>query len=313
MELLIILTLLVIAAQTTYLTIQSSYKISHRKFYKPIFVDTSVLIDGRIVSVAQSGFITSTLYIPRSVVGELQFMADQADHDKRAKARHGLDVVSELQALEGVNVKIFADSTHVPEGVDNRLLKLAKRYGGLVCTIDYNLNKVAQVENIPVLNVNNLAMNLRMAFLPGEHTTIELTQKGNDGHQAVGHLPDGTMVVVEQASSMIGSSVEVEFIRSLQTAAGRMMFAKVVGAKGTKPLAQKQHSQKTQVAERVAKQRTHPKQAQKPQANAQTRPQLSSEPPKPVSNQRNQTAPKRPRQKTSKSREDDLVSLINSQ
>lgn len=231
MELIITLVLLgLIAAETTYLTVLQTRKSKHsKKQHMPIFVDTSVLIDGRIMAIAESGFITSTLYIPRSVVGELQYLADNADSDKRARARHGLDVINELQALETVKTEIFTDSTRAEEGVDNRLLKLAKEYNGTICTIDFNLNKVAQVEGIPVLNVNDLAMNLRMAFLPGEKTRLELTQKGNDSHQAVGHLADGTMVVVEHASQMLGKTVEIEFIRSLQTAAGKMMFARIVG------------------------------------------------------------------------------------
>lgn len=239
MELLIISALLVIAAETTYLVVAQTIKFKHsKKQHMPIFVDTSVLIDGRIISIAESGFITSTLFVPRSVVGELQFLADNADTEKRSRARHGLDIVKELQAMTNVNVEIFNDGTKAEEGVDNRLLKLAKEYNGAVCTIDFNLNKVAQVENIPVLNVNDLAKTLRMAYLPGEKIKLELTQKGNDQHQAVGHLDDGTMVVVEHASSDIGKIVEIEFIRGLQTAAGKMMFARLVGG-GDRDLAKK--------------------------------------------------------------------------
>jgi rRNA-processing protein FCF1 len=230
MELLIICTLLVIAAETTYLVVAQTIKFKHsKKQHMPIFVDTSVLIDGRIISIAESGFITSTLFIPRSVVGELQFLADNADTEKRSRARHGLDIVKELQAMTNVKVEIFNDGTKAEEGVDNRLLKLAKEYHGAICTIDFNLNKVAQVEGIVVLNVNDLAKTLRMAYLPGEKITLELTQKGNDQHQAIGHLDDGTMVVVEHASSQLGKIVEIEFIRGLQTAAGKMMFARLVG------------------------------------------------------------------------------------
>lgn len=229
MEIIIIITLLYIAAQTTYLSVAHYRRNRYTKNGQmPIFVDTSVLIDGRILAVAESGFITSTLYIPRSVVGELQFLADNADTEKRSRARHGLDVVSQLQAIEKANVEIFHDSTKAEEGVDNRLLSLAKSYKGAVCTIDFNLNKVAVVEGIPVLNVNDLAKTLRMAYLPGEKLQLELTQKGHDSHQAIGHLADGTMVVVEHASSQVGKTAEVEFIRSLQTAAGKMMFAKLV-------------------------------------------------------------------------------------
>lgn len=231
MEIIIIIVLLYIAAQTTYLSWNHFNKNRHsRKQQMPIFVDTSVLIDGRILSVAESGFITSTLYIPRSVIGELQFLADNGDTEKRTRARHGLDVVNELQAIEKAHVEIFSDSTHAEEGVDNRLLALAKSYKGAVCTIDFNLNKVAQTEGIPVLNVNDLAKTLRMAYLPGEKLQLELTQKGHDSHQAIGHLADGTMVVVEHASAHVGKTMEVEFIRSLQTAAGKMMFAKLTQA-----------------------------------------------------------------------------------
>lgn len=226
MELLIIIVLLVIAAETTYLTYITNRK-NHIVGQTPMFVDTSVLIDGRIVAVAESGFLTRPLYIPRSVVGELQFLADNADSEKRSRARHGLDVINVLQSISKVRVVIFNDGVKAEEGVDNRLLSLAKKHGGAVCTIDYNLNKVAVVEGIEVLNVNDLAKTLRMAYLPGEKTLLELTQKGNDSHQGVGHLPDGTMVVVEHANKHIGTAVEVEFIRSLQTAAGKMMFARL--------------------------------------------------------------------------------------
>jgi len=228
MELIILTLLLLLAAEVTYLVAVNTKKLSHRNEVRPIFVDTSVLIDGRILSVASSGFIGGKLYIPRSVIGELQFLADNADNEKRSRARHGLDVVAELQRMTDLKVEIFRDSSRAEEGVDNRLLKLARKYHGSICTIDYNLNKVAKVESINVLNVNDLAMGLRMAYLPGERMSLELTQKGQDNHQAVGHLADGTMVVVEHASGQIGHTVEIEFIRSLQTAAGKMMFAKLI-------------------------------------------------------------------------------------
>lgn len=226
-QLLIVAVLLVLLAEVTYILTKLPRQSSGKR-KKLILVDTSVLIDGRITSVAKSGFITDTLAIPRSVVGELQYLADNADHEKRARARHGLDVIAELQQASHVDVQVLQDSTSVKEGVDERLLNLAKKYNASVCTIDYNLNKVAIVEGIKVLNINELAQSLRMAYLPGEKTLLELTQKGQDSHQAVGHLSDGTMVVVENASSRIGTTIEVEFIRGLQTAAGKMMFARPV-------------------------------------------------------------------------------------
>lgn len=249
MEIFIIILLLLIAAETTYLTYSLNQK-NGRMHQSPAFVDTSVLIDGRIVAIAESGFISRPLYIPRSVVGELQFLADNADTEKRTRARHGLDVISELQELKAVTVTIYNDGTRAADGVDNRLLELAKKNGGAICTIDYNLNKVAVVEGIEVINVNELAKSLRMAYLPGERTVIELTQKGNDTHQGVGHLSDGTMVVVEHAFKQVGTKVEIEFIRGIQTAAGKMMFAKLVN---TPEKSKSTNKPTSQVERKVAK------------------------------------------------------------
>jgi uncharacterized protein YacL len=233
MEIIILLLIIAILVEVSYLVKVNTKRLSHKKEIRPIFVDTSVLIDGRILAVAESGFLSGKLSIPRSVIGELQFLADNADTEKRSRARHGLDVVAELQRMPKVKVEIFQDGSRAEEGVDERLLNLAKKHQGSICTIDYNLNKVALVENINVLNVNDLAMSLRMAYLPGEKMLLELTQKGQDSHQAVGHLSDGTMVVVEHASNRIGQTAEIEFIRSLQTAAGKMMFAKIIENKKT--------------------------------------------------------------------------------
>lgn len=229
LQIILLVVVLAVLAEVTYLVAKLPRQSFSRKG-RTILVDTSVLIDGRIIAVAKTGFIGDTLVIPRSVIGELQFLADNADHDKRARARYGLDVVSELQNIPHITVEILQDGSKAEEGVDERLLSLAKKYTAAVCTIDYNLNKVAVVEGITVLNVNELAQSLRMAYLPGERMLLELVQKGQDSHQGVGYLPDGTMVVVENSSKSIGQSVEIEFIRSLQTAAGKMMFAKPVVA-----------------------------------------------------------------------------------
>lgn len=229
LQLILVAVLLVVLAEVTFLVMKMPRGSAFKKQSRPVFIDTSVLIDGRIIPVAKSGFMTDTLVIPRSVVGELQFLADNADHEKRARARHGLDIVTELQSIPNVTVELFQDGSKADEGVDNRLLKLAKQHGGAICTIDYNLNKVAVVEGITVLNINELAQTLRMAYLPGEKMLLELVQKGQDSHQGVGYLSDGTMVVVENAVKLIGKTVEIEFIRSLQTAAGKMMFARLVG------------------------------------------------------------------------------------
>ena len=233
MEYIIIITLLlVIIGQLTYNTYRtrSSGGIARKA---KTYVDTSALMDGRILTVAQTGFIPSDLVITTSVLAELQLLADQADSEKRMRARAGLDAVAELQTLNTVKVHIYNDGPLDEGGVDARLVQLAKNKNAMLCTIDFNLNKVATVNGIFVLNLNELAQNIRMAFLPGETLDILLTQKGQDQHQAVGYLNDGTMVVVENAVKEIGQSVKVEFIRSLQTAAGRMMFAKLTSPSGS--------------------------------------------------------------------------------
>ncbi len=318
---LLVVTLLVILAEVTYLVVKLPRQNISRKQARPILVDTSVLIDGRIIAVAKSGFIGDTLVIPRSVVGELQFLADNADHDKRARARYGLDVVTELQNMPQVQVEILQDGSKANEGVDERLLLLAKKHSAVICTIDYNLNKVAVVEGIDVLNVNELAQSLRMAYLPGEKMVLEMVQKGQDSHQAVGYLTDGTMVVVEHASKLIGQSVEIEFIRSLQTAAGKMMFAKLVDRKltqapqsvkpsGKKPV-QKAHSKETKLPATPpipAPQATYHSDSHDRNVAARKQ-QRSTAPAK--ANQRSSRQSSRPR--TSSDREASLLDLVDKQ
>ena len=210
---------------------QKTKKSVEIKNNKIVLIDTSILIDGRFLAVAKTGFINYSIRIPRSVIGELQLLADGGDDEKRTRARYGLDIAYSLQDLENLDVKLLQDSTTASEGVDNRLLQLAKEYNGVIMTADYNLNKVAKVEGIEVLNINELVQSVRGSYLPGEKLMIEIIGNGSEKKQGVGHLPDGTMVVVENGESLIGSTVEVEFIRTLQTAAGKMMFAKLSGKK----------------------------------------------------------------------------------
>jgi rRNA-processing protein FCF1 len=329
MDILIIVLLFVIAAEATYLT-YTNFQKHGRTSQSPIFVDTSVLIDGRIIAIAQSGFMSRTLYIPRSVVGELQFLADNADSEKRTRARHGLDIINELQALTTVKTEIFQDGTRAKDGVDNRLLELAKKHNGSICTIDYNLNKVAVVEGIVVLNVNDLAKTLRMAYLPGERIVIELTQKGNDSHQGVGHLSDGTMVVVEQGGQLVGKSVEIEFIRSLQTAAGKMMFAKLVNAPekktgrnvaqpkpvGQKPIAKTIRAPRQPRETREPVQQEQPRQDYEQSSNVVGQPSYESATKPARAPQQRQSTPRQnqqPRKQYNRRRspEDSLMELVN--
>ena len=267
---------------------------------RALLVDTSVLMDGRITAVAKTGFIGDTLVIPRSVVGELQFLADHADSDKRARARYGLDVVTELQAMDEVEVELLQDGSKAREGVDERLLSLAKQHGAWLLTIDYNLNKVAAVEGIGVLNINELAQSIRMAHLPGEHLTLALLQKGQDAHQAVGHLPDGTMVVVEQASSQLGRTCEVEIIRNLQTAAGKMIFAKLVKKPATQPA--KAHPAEASSGKAVAQEEpatqltTQPKPAKTSRSRQSSRARTAQNSVEKADKKKEQPAPSQPQQ-----------------
>lgn len=305
MEILIVVLLLVVAAEVTYLTAKQRSK-TYKNNSRLIFVDTSVLIDGRIIAVAQSGFITDTLVVPRSVIGELQFLADNGDHDKRTRARYGLDVVKELQALDMVKVDILQDGSRAADGVDNQLLHLAKQHGGAICTIDYNLNKVANVEGIIVLNVNDLAMSLRMAYLPGERMMLEITQKGNEQHQGIGHLSDGTMVVVEQAASMVGKRVEIEFIRSLQTAAGKMMFAKLTSKPAEGMFAKAQDSKPAKSAQPRRESVRPNQQADKNHSQQNRNPKQSSASSQPQPRRNNN-------QRRRVDHEDSLIELVNKQ
>lgn len=229
---LIALIALIILAETSYLTYRSTRtnKIKHDS----ILLDTSVLIDGRILSIARSGMLTAPLIVPKSVMHELQFMADKADHNKRERARFGLDIIEKLQEIETTDLTIVDDGTTDVHGVDEQLIVLAKRYGARLCTIDYNLNKVARVQSVVVVNINELAHALRIVHLPGETVQVPLVQVGQEKKQAVGYLDDGTMTVVDDARDLVGQTVEVTITRALQTAAGSMLFAKLVSARKQK-------------------------------------------------------------------------------
>jgi len=224
MELFILLIVLAIFAETTILTF---------KKYKPgtsgrrkIYVDTSVLIDGRILNIARSGFLDGDLLILRSVLLELQLLADGKDAEKRARARAGLELVSELERVIEINTEII--DVEGPKKVDEALLKVARENKGAILTIDYNLIKVAEAEKIATLNVNDLALAVKTEFLPGEKMQLKITEKGSGKGQGVGHLTNGTMVVVENAANKVGREVTVEFVRFFETSAGRMIFAKIV-------------------------------------------------------------------------------------
>lgn len=223
-----IVVMAVVLVETTYLTIMKLKQRSLKVARGSILLDSCSIMDGRIIDVAKTGIITAEIIIPRSVVREMQLLADKADHEKRLRARKGLDNIRELQRLDSVSVAIVNDGLVGTGGVDERLLDLAQKYDAAIATTDYNLNKVAKVINITVINVNELAQLLRAKYLPGETVEIEIIQPGANREQGVGYLEDGTMVVVENGKNLVGQTVQVEIVRSLQTEAGRMMFAKLI-------------------------------------------------------------------------------------
>ena len=224
MELFILLFVLAIFIETTYLV--SKNRLPRRTGMRRIYVDTSALIDGRIINVAETGFLDGDLIILNSVLRELQLLADGKDGEKRARARAGLNNVSELERVVNVNTEIFDDGEGNKK-VDEELLKFAKENKGAILTIDYNLIKVAEAERIETLNINDLALAVRTEFLPGEKIEIKITEKGSNRGQGVGHLSDGTMVVVDRAANKIGKNLTVEFVRFHETSAGKMIFAKI--------------------------------------------------------------------------------------
>jgi uncharacterized protein YacL len=193
-------------------------------------VDTCALIDGRILQLAKTGFIPGEILIPDFVIRELQGLADGRDSLKRQRARDGLDMIKDLQGSQNVRVTILNDKVESFSEVDDKLIFLAKQRNAALYTTDYNLNKVADIEGVAVLNVNELSQLLRPIILPGEIVNIKLVQKGNEKKQAVGYLEDGTMVVVDDADKKIGKVVKVEIGRSLQTVAGKMMFGRLISS-----------------------------------------------------------------------------------
>lgn len=226
MLIIIFILTLFILAETTFLTWNKLKNIKLASNPK-IFVDTSTLIDGRILGVAKTGFITADLIIPRSVLRELQLLADGSDNEKRERARFGLDIVRELERVVEVNVDIFADPLDRTP-VDNRLIDLAKEYKGSIMTNDYNLNKVATAEGVMVLNVNDLALTVRGEHLPGEEFSVRISSKGNNKDQGAGYLEDGTKIIVDGAGSKLNKTIKVTLTNIHQTPAGKMAFGKIV-------------------------------------------------------------------------------------
>lgn len=193
---------------------------------RPVLVDTSALVDGRIADIAATNFVQSPLVVPRFVVQELQTLADSGDAMKRSKGRRGLDVITKLQRQGTVDVSI--DDTYVSgKAVDQMLVELARVTGAMVLTGDVGLARVASINSVMVLNLNDLANATRMSLVPGETITLRLMKPGEQRGQGVGYLPDGTMVVAEDGGGHIGETVQMTVTSSLQTSAGRLIFARI--------------------------------------------------------------------------------------
>jgi uncharacterized protein YacL len=195
-----------------------------RKSYK--ILDTSVIIDGRIADIAETGFLDGTIVAPQFVLRELQLVADSADSLKRNRGRRGLDVLQRLQKMANLQIQIVEDDFPAVREVDLKLIELAKLYEGKIITNDFNLNKVAQLQGVEVLNINELANSLKPIVLPGETMRVFILKEGKEYNQGVAYLDDGTMVVVDNARKMIGKTIDVSVTSVLQTTAGKMIFGK---------------------------------------------------------------------------------------
>ena len=198
------------------------------KGLKPFVLDTSVVIDGRIADLVDTGVIDNQLVMPRFVLAELQGIADSSDKMRRSRGRRGLDVLNRLRSNGRVDFKIYDRELPEMDGqpVDMKLLQLARHLNGKVVTGDFNLNKIAKLQNVPVINLNEIANSLKPVFLPGEEIAITIVKAGEGPGQGVGYLEDGTMIVIEDGRSHIGQQVEIVVTSMLQTSAGRMVFGK---------------------------------------------------------------------------------------
>jgi uncharacterized protein YacL len=219
-----------------------------------LILDSCGLIDGRIVDVARTGFVADELIIPQFILNELQLLADGNDAHKRERARFGLDIAKQLQDEAAITVTI--ERTPFPEirAIDDKLMALAKKLNAQLYTTDYNLNKVAAVEDVRVLNINELAQNLRPVSLPGETLQIKILQKGSNPNQGVGYLEDGTMIVVDGAARYVNRTVAVTVSRMHQTVAGKMVFGQIKNQERDQQSSSEAKTPVQQVRQRVSQQ-----------------------------------------------------------
>ncbi|MGA2266220.1 MAG: PIN domain-containing protein [Phycisphaerae bacterium] len=201
----------------------------HAKGARPLLLDTSVIIDGRVADIAQTGILVGEIVVPRFILGELQGIADSSDKLKRNRGRRGLDVLGRMRENPKIDVRILDVPSAAEEAADNdaKLVALAKYLNGYLVTNDYNLNKVANLRGVEVININDLANSLKPVVLPGETLTVRIVKPGEEPGQGVGYLDDGTMIVAEQGRDHIGKEVTLSVTSVLQTSAGKMIFGRI--------------------------------------------------------------------------------------
>jgi uncharacterized protein YacL len=198
---------------------------------QPLLVDTNIIIDGRLPGICATGFLDGTLIVPRFVLDELHVLADSQDGMKRERGRRGLECLEELQRARGIEVTLHEDDQPQEKLVDTKLIQLARSLDARLLTNDANLGRVAQLQGVSVLNLNQLAHAMRMVVNAGDELELALVREGRDEHQAVGYLGDGTMIVVNHARDRLGSTVPVVVSSALQTSAGRLVFAELKGGR----------------------------------------------------------------------------------
>ena len=216
---------LLVAAEAIGLVRRGDVEAAGKRGDPHIVVDSSAIIDGRIAEIVESGFLFGTLVVPRFVLDEIQHIADSPDALRRNRGRRGLEILARMQKDAPTPVIIVEDDAPEVAEVDAKLVALAKRYSRAVLTNDFNLNRVAELQGVRVLNINSLANAVKPALLPGEELRVRVIQQGKESGQGVGFLDDGTMIVVEGGSRLIDTDVDVAVTRVLQTVAGRMIFA----------------------------------------------------------------------------------------
>ena len=300
----IIQSIAIVAIGAVVVTKEFPRLIPSKSKQKIALLDSCALIDGRVVELAKAGFVPYELAVPEFIVAELQFLADGNDSHKRERARFGLEVVQQLQREPEISVHIERTKVQA-RNTDDKLVKLAKKIGADLFTTDFNLNQVASIEGVRVLNVNELSHALRPVALPGEGFDVKVLQRGSNRDQGVGYMEDGTMIVIDGAQKDIGKTIKVRITRTHQTIAGKMLFA----AKITEPAA---HQPAAKPAEALVRQPDQGTRRAPAPRTAAPKPRVNTAPPKHAAqpryrktNQNNQ----RPRSKTE--REASLLNAID--